>query len=78
MNQGSESKWMSVELICYVKTIIVFYKFYEIFCRRHSFYNNLFQFMEYDNFQNLNWLIFTFLLIGNIYSPKLMSSDTVL
>ena len=25
LNQGFESRWMSVEFICYVKTIIVFY-----------------------------------------------------
>ena len=55
---------MSVELICYIKTIIVFYKFYDFFCRRHSLmnrscYNNLFQFMQHDNFRNLNRVIFT-------------------
>ena len=38
--------------------IIVFYKFYDIFCRRHSSmnnpcYNNLFQCMQHDNFRNL-------------------------
>ena len=55
--QGFECRWMLVELICYVKIIIVFYKFYDFFCRRC--YNNLFQFMQHDNFRNLNRLIFT-------------------
>ena len=55
---------MSVDLICYDKSIIVFYKFCDFFCRRHSLmsqpsYNNLFQFMQHDNFRNLNKVIFT-------------------
>ena len=41
-----------------------FYKFYDFFCKRHSLmnrpcYNNLFQFMQHDNFRNLNRVIFT-------------------
>ena len=64
IDQGFESRWISVELICYVKMITVFYKFYEFFCRRHFLmnrrcYKNLFQFMQHDNFRNLNWVIFT-------------------
>ena len=56
------SRWMSVELICYVKTIFL-YKFYDFFCCRYSLmnrscYNNLFQFMQHDDFRNLNWVIF--------------------
>ena len=38
--QGFESRWMSVELINYVKTTTVFYKFY-FFNRRHSLMNQL-------------------------------------
>ena len=39
-------------LVCYIKTINVFYKFYDFFCRRYSLMNqpcsnNLFQFMQY-------------------------------
>ena len=65
-SQGFESRWMSVELIRYVKTIIVFYKIYDFFCRRHSLmnqpcHNNLFLFMQYDNLRNLNRVIFTHL-----------------
>ena len=49
-----------VELI---QSTIVFYKFYNLFCRRHSlmnrpFYNNLFKFMQH-NFWTLNRIIFT-------------------
>ena len=63
INQGFESRWMSVELMCYVKKITV-YRFYDFFCRRHSlmnrpYYNNSFQFMQHDNFRNLNRAIFT-------------------
>ena len=51
--------------LCYVKSIIVFYKFYDLFCRRYSLmnrpcHNNLFQFMQYDNFRNLNRVIFIY------------------
>ena len=57
------SRWMSVELICYVKTISL-YKFYDFFCWRYSLvnrscYNNLFQFMQHDDFRNLNRVTFT-------------------
>ena len=53
-DQEFEKRWMTVELICYVKTIIFYayiyiyiYIYYDFFCRRHSFmnqpcYNNLF------------------------------------
>ena len=39
-------------------------EFYDFFCRRHSLikrlcYKNLFQFMQHDNFRNLNRLILT-------------------
>ena len=56
-----ESRWMSVELVCYVKTIIAFYKFYELFCRRHSlmnprYCNNLFHMMQLSK---LKRVIFT-------------------
>ena len=56
---------MSVERKCYVKKIIAFlYKFYDFFCWQDSLmnrpcYNNLFQFMQNDNFRNLNTVIFT-------------------
>ena len=44
--------------------MIVFYKFYDFFFRRHSLmnqpcYNDLFQFMQHGNFWNLNRVIFT-------------------
>ena len=62
--KGFESRWMSVELKCYVKSVTAFYKFYDFFCRRHSlmnrpYYNNLFQFIPHSNFRNLNRVIFT-------------------
>ena len=48
--QGYESRWISVELICYVKTIIAFYKFYFFFEQQSLMdrpcYNNLFQIMQ--------------------------------
>ena len=55
---------MSVKLVCYAKTIIVFYEFYEFFCRWHSLmnrpcHNNLFQIMERDKFRDLIRVIFT-------------------
>ena len=45
--QGFERRSMSVELIRYVETTMVFYKFYDFFCRRHYLmnqpcYNNFF------------------------------------
>ena len=47
-----------------LKQLLFFYNFYDFFCRRHSLmnrpcYNNLFQFMQHDNFRNLNRVIFT-------------------
>ena len=50
---------MSVELVCYAKANIVFYKFYEFFHLRHSLMkrpcynsvNNLFQIMQHGNFR---------------------------
>ena len=44
--------------------LFFFNKFYNTFCRRHSlmdwpWYNNLFQFMQHVNFQNINRVIFT-------------------
>ena len=64
LDQEFGSRCMSVELICYVKTIIVFYKFYDFFCMRHSLmnrpsYSNSFQFIQHNNFRNLNRVIFT-------------------
>ena len=43
---------------------LLFYKFYDFFCRLHSLmnrpcYNDLFQFMQHGNFRNLNRVIFT-------------------
>ena len=43
---------------------LCFYKFYDFFCMQHSLmnqlcYNNLFQFRQHNNFQNLNRVIFT-------------------
>ena len=63
LDQKFGSRWILVELICYVKTF-VFYKFYDFFCMRHSlmnrpYYNNLFQFRQCNNFQNLDRVIFT-------------------
>ena len=47
----------------YVKRLQLFYKFYDLFCRRHSlmsgpYYNSLFQFMQHDDFRNLSTVIF--------------------
>ena len=44
--------------------LLFFYKFYDLFCWRHSLmsrpcYSNLFQFMQHGNFWNLNRVIFT-------------------
>ena len=55
---------MSDELVCYVGTINVFYKFYNFFCREHSlmnrpYYNKLFQIIQHGNSPNLNRVIFT-------------------
>ena len=63
-NQGFETRFMSVKLICYVKTVTVFYKPYNFFCMQDSliswpFYNNLFQVIQHNNFWNLNRVIFT-------------------
>ena len=46
-----------------LKDYSFFYKFYDLFCRRHSlmsglYYNNLFRFMQHDDFRNLNTVIF--------------------
>ena len=75
---------MSVELTCYVKTI-VFYKFYDFFRRLHPLmnrpsYNNLFQNMQHYSFQNLRmfWFLRCFLLIENSQSDNLMSLNTTL
>ena len=62
--QGFEIRSMTVELVFYVKTNIVFYKLYNFLCRRYSlinrfFYNNLFQIMQHDNIQNLSRVIVT-------------------
>ena len=61
IEQGFEYRWMSVELM--LKQLLFFNKFYDFFCRQHtlmnrSCYNNLFQFMQNDNFRNLNRVIF--------------------
>ena len=59
VNQEFESWWMSVELVCYVKTkLLLFYKLY-FFIRQHSlmnrpFYNISFQVMQHGKFRNLN------------------------
>ena len=58
---GCQSKWY-VMLNNYC--LIVFYKFYEFFCRRlplinRPCYNKFFQFMQHDNFWHLNRVIFT-------------------
>ena len=63
---------MSVKLVCYVKAVIVFYKFYNFFCRLHSLmnrlcYNNLFKIMQYDNLLNL---------IKDTYREKAPSNKT--
>ena len=62
--QGFEIRSMTVELVFYVKTNIVFYKLYNFLCRRYSLinrfcYNNLFQIMQHDNIQNLSRVIVT-------------------
>ena len=60
-DHGFESRLISLELICNVN---YFFKLYVFFCRRHSLmnrpcYNNLFQFMQHDNFRNLNRVVST-------------------
>ena len=45
-----------------LKQFLLFYEFYDFSCRRYSLmnrpcYNNLFQFMQHDNFRNLNRVI---------------------
>ena len=45
-----------------LKQFLLFYEFYDFSCRRYSLmnrpcYNNLFQFMQHDNFRNLNRII---------------------
>ena len=62
--QGFERRWMLVELICYIKTIYCFLKNFKIFFRRHflmnrPWNNDSFEFMQHDNFRNLNTVIFT-------------------
>ena len=47
-----------------LKQFLLFCKFYDVFCGPNSFmnrpcFNNLFQIMQYDNFRNLNSVIFT-------------------
>ena len=68
---------MSVELVCYVKTV---YKFYNFFCRRHYLvnqpsYNNLFQIMQQDNIRNFNKVIFA---QWKHLCPEFMSFATVI
>ena len=46
-----------------LKQLMLFHKFCDFFCRRHSLmnwscYNNSFQFLQRDNFRNLNRVIF--------------------
>ena len=63
LDQEFGTRWMLVELICYVKTTIVFcklfFKLYAPFLMNGPFYNNSFQFIQHNNFQNLNRVIFT-------------------
>ena len=45
-----------------LKQFLLFYEFYDFSCRRYSLmnrpcYDNLFQFMQHDNFRNLNRVI---------------------
>ena len=61
-NQGFGSRWISVKLYVMLKQFLLFYEFYDFSCRRYSLmnrpcYNNLFQFMQHDNFRNLNRVI---------------------
>ena len=64
-NSNSTSNSRNLEVDGYQSNLYVmfFYKFYK-FCWRHSLtnrpcYNNLFQFMQHDNFRNLNRVVFT-------------------
>ena len=50
---------MSVEFVCYVETIIVFYKFWDFFYKRHYLMNRLFQAKQHEN-------LGSFLFIENI------------
>ena len=47
-----------------LKQLLLFYKFYDLFCRRHSLvnrlcHNNLSWFLQNNNFRNLHRVIFT-------------------
>ena len=48
-----------------LKQLFFFHEFYNFFCRWHFLmnwpcYNNLFQFMQHENFRNLNRMIFVY------------------
>ena len=56
---GCQSDWYVM-----LKQLLIFYIFCDFFYRRYSLvnqpcYNNLFYFMQHDNFRNLNRVIFT-------------------
>ena len=53
--------WCQSNLYLMLKQLLLFYKFFDFFCRQHSqmsqpCWNNLFQFMQHNNFWNLNAL----------------------
>ena len=55
---------MDVSQTCALLYTIVFYKFYDFFCRWHflinrEYYNYLFQIRQHGNFRKLNRVIFT-------------------
>ena len=56
--------WCQSNLYLMLKQLLLFYKFSGFFCRQHSqisrpCWNNLFQFMQHNNFWNQNALNFT-------------------
>ena len=80
MYERFESRWMSVKLTCYDKTITVFFiNFTTFFVGGILWWTDL-VIKIYSNLYNTTTFeteIEHFLLIENIYSPELMSFDTV-
>ena len=80
MYERFESRWMPVKLTCYDKTITVFFiNFTTFFVGGILWWTDL-VIKIYSNLYNTTTFeteIEHFLLIENIYSPELMSFDTV-
>ena len=69
LNMSCQTRYLKVNgcqsnLYVMLKQLWFYYKFYDFFCRGHSLmnrlcYNNSIQFMQHDNFRNINGVIFT-------------------